>query len=209
MNLLGLHPIQAKVAKYNSYKKDKDTEYFDNLIKRDFKANLPNEKWTTDITEFKLPGITQKLYLAPVLDMCTKEIVSFRMSTSPSANLVYDAVFEAIEKNKNDIRPGMIFHSDRGFQNFHHSLINLLKENNIKQSMSRKGNCNDNGIMESFFGLLKTEMFYDREDTFKNLVHLASEIESYIYFYNNFRIKIGLNGMSPVQFKKQLILNIL
>ena len=82
----------------------------------------------------------------------------------------------------------------------------MLKEHNVTQSMSQKGTCLDNSVMENFFGILKTEMFYNREDTFKNLVHLASEIESYIYFYNNFRIKIGLNGLSPVQFKKQLIL---
>lgn len=207
MNLLNVHPKIKKRAKYKSYKLDKDIHNFPDLIQRNFHAAVPNLKWTTDITEFKIPCSTTKLYLSPVLDMCTREIVSYKMSTSPNVELVYESIKEAIDKNINSLQEGIKFHSDRGFQNNSTAVIELLKKHGIEQSMSRKGNCNDNGIMESFFGIMKNEMFYGHEHEFKNLDHLAVKIDEYINFYNNFRIKIGLNGMSPVQFKKLLTVN--
>ncbi len=162
-----------------------------NLINRDFHATAPNQKWTTDITEFSLFGT--KLYLSPILDMYNSEIVSYNISEHPVLNQVMDMLDKAFEKIPNDTN--LIFHSDQGWQYQHQSYQTRLREKGIRQSMSRKGNCLDNAIMENFFGLLKSELLYLRE--FKDINEFRDELEKYIFYYNNYRIKGKLKGLSP------------
>ena len=107
----------------------------------------------------------------------------------------------AFEKNTN--LKDLIFHSDQGWQYQHQSYQQQLKNKGIKQSMSRKGNSMDNGLMENFFGILKTEMFYDQEDNYKTIDDLINAIKDYIYYYNHDRIKEKLKGLSPVNYRLQ------
>ena len=195
MKVLGLK-CRVRIKKYRSYKGEIG-KVAPNLINRDFHADAPNRKWTTDITEFSLSG--KKLYLSPVLDMYNGEIISYSISEHPLLNQVMDMLDKAFAKIPDGT--GLIFHSDQGWQYQHKMYQNRLKEKGIRQSMSRKGNCLDNAVMENFFGLLKSELFYIRE--FKSLEAFREELEKYIYYYNNDRIKGKLKGLSPVQYRVQ------
>ena len=155
MKALNLRGKQSKNGKYHSYKGEVG-KGADNLLHRDFYADKPFEKLTTDVTEFKVGD--EKVYLSPVLDMYNREIVSYAISTSPNLQQVRDMLNGLFEKLPADARP--LFHSDQGWQYQHTEYQRLLAEHNITQSMSRKGNCMDNGIMENFFGRLKVEMYY-------------------------------------------------
>ena len=186
----------VRMKKYHSYK-GHIGKIAPNLIERDFKATAPNQKWTTDITEFSLFGT--KLYLSPILDMYNSEIVSYSISERPVLGQVMDMLDKAFEKITNDTN--LIFHSDQGWQYQHKQYQKRLQEKGIRQSMSRKGNCLDNSIMENFFGLLKSELFYLRK--FKSIEEFKVELENYIDYYNNQRIKCKLKGLSPVQYRIQ------
>ena len=155
MKSLGLKGKQRKNDKYHSYKGEVGN-VADNLLKRDFHADKPFEKLTTDVTEFKIGD--EKVYLSPVLDMFNREIISYSISTSPNLWQIREMLDGLFAKLPADARP--IFHSDQGWQYQHAEYQRLLAEHNITQSMSRKGNCMDNGIMENFFGRLKVEMYY-------------------------------------------------
>ena len=155
MNILGLKGKQRKNDKYHSYKGEVG-KVADNLLKRDFHAKKPFEKLVTDVTQFKI-GDT-KVYLSPVLDLFNNEVVSYAISTSPNLEQIREMLKGLFEKLPADAKP--IFHSDQGWQYQHAEYQRLLSEHNITQSMSRKGNCMDNGTMENFFGRLKVEMFY-------------------------------------------------
>lgn len=168
-----------------------------NRLKRRFKAAQPNTKWTTDITEFKLNG--QKLYLSPILDLFNGEIVSYTLSQTPNFRLVMDMLRQAFQKIP-DHGPLML-HSDQGWHYQMKPYQRVLKENGITQSMSRKGNCYDNSVIESFFGVLKTEFF--RNQSFHSVENFQRELDQYIDYYNNRRIKVKLKGLSPVQFRTQ------
>ncbi len=198
---LGLKPLKRNKRKYSSYKGTVG-KIADNLVERNFEANNPNEKWYTDITEFNLRG--DKVYLSPILDGYNQEIISYNTSTSPNLKQIDDMLNKALD-NKN--LEGLIFHSDQGWQYQHQSYQQRLKNKGIRQSMSRKGNSMDNGLMENFFGLLKTEMFYDQEDKYKNIDELIIAIDEYIDYYNNKRIKEKLKGLSPVQYRLQSLNN--
>jgi len=187
---------QVRIKKYRSYKGEIG-KVAPNLINRDFHAIAPNQKWTTDVTEFSLFG--QKLYLSPILDMYNSEIISYNISDKPHLGQVINMLDKAFEKIP-DVT-GLIFHSDQGWQYQHKHYQHRLKEKGIVQSMSRKGNCLDNAIMENFFGLLKSELLYLRE--FKDINEFRDELEKYIYYYNNHRIKGKLKGLSPVQYRVQ------
>lgn len=187
---------QVRIKKYRSYKGEIG-KVAPNLINRDFHATAPNQKWTTDITEFSLFG--KKLYLSPVLDMYNSEIISYNISDKPHLGQVIDMLDKAFAKIPDGT--GLIFHSDQGWQYQHKNYQHRLKEKGIVQSMSRKGNCLDNAIMENFFGLLKSELLYLRE--FKDINEFRDELEKYIYYYNNCRIKGKLKGLSPVQYRVQ------
>lgn len=203
MNKLGIHSIIRKKRKYSSYK-GTIGKIADNLIKRDFEAEKPNEKWFTDVTEFNLRG--EKLYLSPVLDAYGRYIVSYNISKSPNLEQIYNMLDKSFKSNINF--DNLILHSDQGWQYQHNSFQNLLKEKNIRQSMSRKGNSLDNGLMECFFGILKSEMFYGQEDNYKSIEELALAIDEYIDYYNNKRIKIKLKGLTPVIYRNQSLLKV-
>ena len=184
----------VRIKKYRSYKGEIG-KVAPNIIQRDFKATAPNQKWTTDITEFSLFG--KKLYLSPILDMYNSEIISYNISERPTLHQVMDMLDKAFDKLPDNTH--LVFHSDQGWQYQHKTYQYRLKEKGIKQSMSRKGNCLDNSIMENFFGLLKSELLYLKE--FKSIEEFKNELERYIYYYNNKRIKGKLKGMSPVQYR--------
>ena len=197
---LGLKPLKRNKRKYSSYKGTVG-KIADNIIKINFTANKPNEKWYTDVTEFNLRG--EKCYLSPILDGFNGEIISYNTSKSPNLAQIDDMLNKAFKKVGN--LEGLIFHSDQGWQYQHQSYQQRLKNNGIKQSMSRKGNSMDNGMMENFFGLLKTEMFYDQENCYETLDDLIKAIDDYIYYYNYDRIKEKLKGLSPVNYRLQSI----
>ena len=194
MNILGLKGKQHKNDKYHSYKGEIG-RIADNLLKRDFYAAKPFEKLTTDVTQFKVCG--EKVYLSPVMDLYNREIISYSISLSPNLEQIRDMLSSLFEKLPADAAP--IFHSDQGWQYQHNEYQRLLTEHNIKQSMSRKGNCMDNGAMENFFGRLKVEMYYGEK--FESVNTFIDELKRYIHYYNNDRISIKLKGMSPIQYR--------
>lgn len=197
MKLLGLKGKQCKNGKYCLYKGEVG-KIADNLLKRDFKAEKPFEKLTTDITQFKV--CDTKVYLSPVMDLFNREIVSYSISLSPNLVQIREMLKGLFDKLPDDATP--MFHSDQGWQYQHAEYQRLLTEHNITQSMSRKGNCMDNGAMENFFGRLKVEMFYGEK--FESVNAFIDELNEYIYYYNNERISSKLKGMSPVQYRTHL-----
>lgn len=186
----------VRIKKYRSYKGEIG-KIAPNLIQRKFKAEKPNQKWTTDITEFALFGT--KIYLSPILDMYNGEIISYNISKRPMLGQVMDMLDKAFAKIPSNTN--LIFHSDQGWQYQHKLYQHRLKEKGIRQSMSRKGNCLDNSVMENFFGLLKSELLYLRK--FESIEEFWVELEKYIEYYNNKRIKSKLKGLSPVQYRIQ------
>ena len=194
MKILGLKGKQRKNDKYHSYKGEVG-KIADNLLKREFYAEKPYEKLTTDVTQFKV--CDDKVYLSPVMDLFNREIVSYAISLSPNLEQVREMLNGLFEKLPDDANP--IFHSDQGWQYQHAEYQRLLSEHNITQSMSRKGNCMDNGAMENFFGRLKVEMFYGEK--FESANAFIDELKRYIDYYNNERISMKLKGMSPVQYR--------
>lgn len=194
MNKLGLKGKQRKNDHYHSYKGEVG-KVADNLLKRDFTANKPFEKLTTDVTQFKV--CDQKVYLSPVMDLFNREIVAYSISTSPNLWQIREMLAGLFKKLPKDARP--LFHSDQGWQYQHIEYQRLLAEHNITQSMSRKGNCMDNGAIENFFGRLKVEMFYGEK--FESVNTFIDELKNYIDYYNNERISTKLKGMSPVQYR--------
>ena len=187
---------EIRRRKYRSYKGEVG-KVAPNIISRNFKADKPNQKWTTDVTEFAIKD--QKIYLSPILDMFNGEIVSYSISRHPTFKQITDMLDKAFKKIPDDT--GLILHSDQGWQYQMKIYQWRLKEKGIIQSMSRKGNCLDNSVMENFFGLLKTEMFYKHK--FDSAEQLINEIENYIDYYNNKRIKCKLKGLSPVPYRIQ------
>jgi len=194
MKSLNLRGKQSKNGKYHSYKGEVG-KIADNILKRDFIAKKPFEKLATDVTEFKV--CNDKVYLSPVLDLFNREIVSYSISLSPNLQQVRDMLTGLFAKLPPGASP--IFHSDQGWQYQHAEYQRLLAEHNITQSMSRKGNCMDNGAMENFFGRLKVEMFYGEQ--FESVDDFVLALDNYIHYYNNERISLKLKGMSPVQYR--------
>ena len=193
MRLLGLKSI-IRVKKYRSYKGEHG-KIAPNIIERNFKATAPNQKWVTDITEFNVSG--KKLYLSPIMDLFNQEIVSYELSERPVFNQVVTMLKKAFKKGYNT--SNLILHSDQGWQYQMKHYQHLLKQKGIIQSMSRKGNCLDNAIIENFFGTLKSELFYIKK--FSSIDQLKKEIKQYINYYNNERIKSNLKGMSPIKYR--------
>lgn len=187
---------EIRKRKYRSYKGEVG-KIAPNIIARNFKADKPNQKWTTDVTKFAVKD--QKVYLSPILDMYNGEIISYNLSLHPTFYQTMDMIDKAFAKIPDNT--GLILHSDQGWQYQMKRYQHRLKEKGVIQSMSRKGNCLDNSVMENFFGLLKTEMFY--KHNFDSAEHLIDEIEKYIDYYNNKRIKGKLKGLSPVQYRIQ------
>ncbi len=193
MKSLNLCGKQYK-TKYHSYKGEVG-KIADNLLNRDFSAKKPFEKLTTDVTQFNV--CDDKVYLSPVMDLYNREIISYDISLSPNLEQVRNMLNGLFEKLPEDATP--IFHSDQGWQYQHAEYQRYLQEHNIIQSMSRKGNCMDNGAMENFFGRLKVEMFYGEK--FSSVEDFIQKLHAYISYYNNERISLKLKGMSPVQYR--------
>lgn len=193
MKLLGLKSI-IRVKKYKSYKGEQG-KIVPNLLSRNFKAEAPNQKWATDITEFNVSG--NKLYLSPIIDLFNQEIISYELRERPVFNQVVMMLKKAFKKIPNN--SNLTLHSDQGWQYQMKQYQYLLKEKGIIQSMSRKGNCLDNAIIENFFGTLKSELFYVQK--FTSIEELKNEIKQYISYYNNERIKSNLNKMSPIKYR--------
>lgn len=187
---------RVRMHKYNSYKGDVG-RIAPNLLERDFKADQPNQKWVTDVTEFALFGI--KLYLSPIIDLYNGEVISYNLSHHPNLNQVTDMLEKAFSKIPDNTN--LILHSDQGWQYQHKHYQKMLKEKGVKPSMSRKGNCLDNACAENFFSLLKTELLYLQE--FHSVEHFIEELHEYIEWYNNKRIKLKLNGLSPIDFRQE------
>jgi len=195
MKELGIK-CQVRMKKYKSFRGEVG-KVSDNLLNRDFIATKPLQKCATDITEFSLFG--EKLYLSPIIDLYNGEILSYEISERPILSQVINMLSKLYIQHKS--LKGMILHSDQGWQYQHKSYQASLKEHGIRQSMSRKGNCLDNAVMENFFGLLKSELLYLQK--FESMEHFKIELEEYIRWYNEERIKIKLKGLSPVQFRTQ------
>ena len=197
MKVLNLQAKMRQKRKYSSHKGDVGKKA-ENLIKRQFEGSKTMEKCYTDVTEFAIPASTQKLYLSPVLDGFNSEIIAYNLSTSPNLEQVKTMLEQAFTEKHYE---NTILHSDQGWQYQHDSYHQFLEGKGIQASMSRKGNSPDNGMMESFFGILKSEMFYGYEKSFQSLKQLEQAIVDYIDYYNNKRIKVKLKGLSPVQYR--------
>lgn len=198
--LIEVTQLITRKLKYSSFKETKITPEPD-LIQRNFCALHPNIKWYTDVTEFNIRG--EKLYLSPLLDGFNGEIISFNLSRNPYLKQTMSLLEDALSYNKK-IR-NLIIHSDQGWQYKHYSYKQWLRNKDIRHSMSRKGNCLDNAMMESFFGILKCEMFYSMENTFKNIVGLKLAIQNYISYYNFKRITLKLKRLRPVKYRNQVL----
>ncbi|EME16716.1 IS3 family transposase [Rhodococcus triatomae] len=170
-----------------------------NLLDRQFATPAPNRVWVTDVTEFRVGD--RKLYLSPVMDLFDRQIISYTLGPSPTLELTNTSLEAALESVEDTV--GLLVHSDQGFQYQHRSWRRLLDEAGARQSMSRKGNCLDNAMIENFFGHLKEEMFHRIH--FHDIEALAAEIDMYIHWYNTERISTTLNGLSPVRYRAQAI----
>ena len=197
MKVLNLQAKMRQKRKYSSHKGDVGKKA-ENLIQRQFEGSKTMEKCYTDVTEFAIPNSTQKLYLSPVLDGFNSEIIAYNLSTSPNLAQVKTMLEQSFTEKHYE---NTILHSDQGWQYQHDAYHRFLESKGIQASMSRKGNSPDNGMMESFFGILKSEMFYGYEKSFQSLKQLEQAIVDYIDYYNNKRIKVKLKGLSPVQYR--------
>ncbi|WP_215054182.1 IS3 family transposase [Arthrobacter sp. ISL-28] len=198
MRPLGLACKVRRKKRYNSYQGDQGT-IAPNLLNREFDATAPNQKWVTDVTEFSVGD--RKLYLSPVMDLFYRQIISHTIGISPNLDLTNTSLRNALSC----LEPGQqpLVHSDQGFQYRHASWRTLLKGAGATQSMSRKGNCYDNAVMENFFGHLKEEMFHNVR--YISTDALARHLNEYIHWYNNQRISTKLEGLSPVQYRAQAL----
>ena len=197
MKQLGLVCL-VRMKKYRSYKGEVG-KTAPNLLNRDFHAERPNQKWVTDVTEFSLFG--QKLYLSPILDLHSSYLISYTISERPVLSMVTTMLEKAFETipDKTDL----ILHSDQGWQYQHKQYQQMLKRKGIRQSMSRKGNCLDNAVVENFFVLLKSELLYLQK--FDSMEHFKQELIDYLDYYNNRRIKAKLKGLPPAIYRQQAL----
>lgn len=198
MKQLGI-VCRVRMKKYRSYKGEVG-KIAPNLLERNFEVAAPNQKWVTDVTEFSLFG--QKLYLSPIMDLCSRDIVSYTISDRPVLSMVTEMLDKAFENIPNDTQ--LILHSDQCWQYQHKRYQEMLAEKGIRQSMSRKGNCLDNAVIENFFGLLKSELLYLQ--VFDSVEHFKAELIDYLDYYNNRRIKAKLKGLPPALHRQQALL---
>ncbi|STG51897.1 transposase [Escherichia coli] len=195
MQQLGLKsPVRLK--KYRSYRGNMGLAA-ENILQRQFKAEAPCEIWVTDITEFRAGG--QKLYLSPILDLFNGEIVAWETACRPTEELVKRMLNKGLESLAEGEKP--LLHSDQGWHYRIKSYQSALADRGLVQSMSRKGNCLDNAVMENFFGHLKEEMYYRRD--YRNVEELENAVNEYITYWNQKRIKLSLGGLSPVEYRTE------
>lgn len=195
MNCLGLK-AKIRPKKYKSYR-GKEGKIANNVLERDFESNQPEKKMVTDVTEFRV--CNEKIYLSPLIDLCTKEVVSYSISKSPSVSFVMEMLKKGLLKKK---YANLIIHSDQGFQYQNVRFRKFLEQKGITQSMSRKGNCFDNACAENFFSHLKAEFFYMQK--FNSLKEFIDGLHEYIRYYNNDRINLK-RKMAPMKYRNHLL----
>lgn len=213
MKKMGLYGITPR-AHYKSYKGDFNGTVPNHLLRkevdevnhrttylRDFTARTSNRIWVTDVSEFHIPA--GRLYLSPILDVYDHAIVSYTISSKPDFKQTVDMLDQAFMHTPE--LDGLILHSDQGWQYQMAQYHAILKEHGIEQSMSRKGNCLDNCVMENFFGKMKNEMFYGHEYEFASLDALRKAMEAYIAYYNTERIQVRLQGLTPCEARNQAL----
>lgn len=198
MRSLNLVCKVRRKKRYNSYQGGQG-RVAPNVLNREFEADAPNRKWVTDVTEFSVGD--RKLYLSPVMDLFDRQIISYSISPSPNLELTNNSLRQALACLEDNQQP--LVHSDQGFQYQHVSWRKLLQEAGASQSMSRKGNCYDNAVMENFFGHLKEELFHHVR--YLSTDALAAALHEYIRWYNTERISTKLKGLSPVQYRTQTL----
>lgn len=194
MQAIGIRSVIRKQPK--KYKKSTPERTAENILKRDFNASRPNEKWVTDVTEFKWyeGPVCHKLYLSAILDLYDRSVVSFVLSRRNDNRLVFQTFDKAIASNP-DAKP--IFHSDRGFQYTSPYFQSKVQKQGMDQSMSRVAHCIDNGPAEGFWGIIKSEMYY--LEAFKDERSLRTAIEKYIHFYNHERFQARFDNQTPME----------
>lgn len=188
----------VREKKYHSYR-GQPGRIAPNLIQRDFKAIAPNQKLVTDVTQFSMFG--QKLYLSPVMDLYNSEILGYTICERANLRMVTEMLKKVFKKLPE--RTNAILHSDQGWHYQNPYYQKILRDKGLNQSMSRKGNCLDNAVIENFFGILKSELLYLQK--FSSMDEFIRELILYIDYYNNERIKEKLNGLSPVRFRTQSV----
>lgn len=198
MKKLGIHSVIRKNKKKYKFSTPETTT--ENKLKRNFYASMPNEKWATDVTEFKVPGKNKKLYLSAILDLYDKSTVSFVISRRNDNKLVFDTFDVAIANNP-DAKP--IFHSDRGFQYTSKIFQTKLERQEMKQSMSRVGHCIDNGPTEGFWGIVKSEIYCMYEIIDEE--SLIAAINGYMDFYNNERLQERFGCRTPLEVRQEAL----
>ena len=195
MGQLGLKST-VRPKRYQSYKGSVG-KAAPNLLERNFIAKAPNQKWVTDVTEFNIKG--ERVYLSPILDLYNQEIISYEIADRPQISSVMQMLQSAFKQLGPKDKP--MLHSDQGWQYQMGLYQQTLRKQGVTQSMSRKGNCLDNAVMENWFGIMKTEFFYQKK--FETIEAFKAELEEYIHYYNHDRIKQKLKGLSPVDYRTQ------
>ena len=195
MGQLGLKSL-VRPKRYQSYK-GAIGKAAPNLLERDFIAKAPNQKWVTDVTEFNIKG--ERVYLSPILDLYNQEIISYEIADRPQISMVTTMLDKAFKQLKQTDKP--MLHSDQGWQYQMGLYQQALNKQGVTQSMSRKGNCLDNAVMENWFGMMKIEFFYQKK--FDDVGSFKTELKEYIHYYNHDRIKQKLKGLNPVHYRTQ------
>lgn len=194
MKVMGL-ACRIRIKKFKTYKGEMGKKAA-NLLNRNFTATAPNQKWVTDVTEMKIHG--EKLYLSALLDLYNGEIIAYTTSARPVYTFVQKMLDQAFTRVGE--QQGLLLHSDQGWHYRIPKYHKMLETYKVTQSMSRKGNCHDNAVIENFFGIFKSELLYAQE--FESMSQFKSELKSYIHYYNEDRIKTKLAGMSPIEFRR-------
>uniref|UniRef100_UPI001C3F359D IS3 family transposase n=1 Tax=Brevibacillus dissolubilis TaxID=1844116 RepID=UPI001C3F359D len=198
MQEMGIRSIIRVKRKSNPQGDGSVPRVAENLLQRNFTAKAPTEKWVTDITQYAVADTW--LYLSAIKDLCTKEIVAYQVAFRNDTTLVLNTFKKAFE-NQKDVT-GLIVHSDQGCQYTSYAYQDMLAKVGAQISMSRRGNCHDNAAIESFFSHLKAEALYPYH--ISTVDELQRRIEEYIRFYNEERLQIKLNKLTPIEYRRQL-----
>lgn len=196
MKKLGIHSVIRKKKK--KYICTKPEETAENILKRDFYASAPNQKWVTDVTEFKVPGEKKKLYLSVILDLYDRYPGSYVIRARNDNRLVFKTFDKAVAAYP-DAKP--VFHSDRGFQYTNRLFKKKLEKQEMKPSMSRAGHCMDNGPTEGFWGIIKSEMYQMYEIT--DEASLRHAIKGYMRFYSEERLQERYHCKTPSEVRRE------
>lgn len=199
MRIINIHSSIRRAGNCCTVSNRKDQKA-DNLLGRNFEASAPNEKWTTDVTEFKIPGEKGKLYLSAFMDLYDRSIVAWVVGDRNDNNLVFETFRMAATANP-EATP--LFHSDRGYQYTSPAFRKMLSDQGMTQSMSRVACCIDNGPQEALWGIIKTEMpnLYE----YHNKASLIEAIEKYINFYNCERYQERFDGKTPMEVRTEAL----